>query len=122
MPIKMKPVNVIKTRLGFGPDGEAIKFLTSECAKAMDKFVPMVSGELASYRIEHNYIIYGDNSSNAYAKYQYYGIRKDGTHKINENNRDRSKHSLASSYWDKKMITADLPDIIKRVQEHYGGK
>jgi hypothetical protein len=52
-----------------------------------------------------------------YAKYQYYGERKDGSHKINEANRNRSMHPEATSFWVEKMKTAEMDDIEKEVQD-----
>ena len=107
MSVKLKPTSKIITRLGLNADGRVQKFFTSECAKAMDKYVPFDKGNLADYRLEKTSVVY----QQPYAKYQYYGVREDGTHRINEANRNRSMHPLASSYWDRKMVTADLPDI-----------
>ena len=114
MSVKMKPTNVIKAHLGLEPNGRVEKFFTSECAKAMDKYVPFDEGNLADYRIDGNLIIY----EQPYARYQYYGLSKNG----NPLNYQTDKHPLATSYWDKKMVTADLPDIVKRIQDKFGGK
>lgn len=124
MPVKIKPTSVIKARLGINPDGRVQKYFTKRCADYMDKYVPFDEGILAQYRIEDNFIIYGDNGSNPYAKYQYYGMRQDGTHQINPDKRDRSKHPLATSYWDKKMVSAEIQDLVKEVQDYInrGGK
>lgn len=121
MPVEMQPTSVINARLGINPGGTIEKFFASECAKAMDKYVPFDEGILAQYTVEGNRIIYGDNGSRYYAKYQYYGVRKDGTHAINPDNRDRSKHPLATSYWDKVMWSAEGQDIVRKVQDKIGG-
>lgn len=119
MYIRIKPPNKIKKRLGLDPGGRVQTFFTSTCAKHMDKYVPFDEGNLADYYIEDNdKIIYHQ----PYATYQYRGIREDGTHKINPANRDRSKHPLATSYWDKKMKSAEMTDIVKEVQDYIGGK
>jgi hypothetical protein len=110
----MQPTSVIKAHLGLEPNGRIQKFFTSECAKAMDKYVPFDEGILADYRIQGNLIIYEQN----YARYQYYGLSKSGK----PLNYQTDKHPLATSYWDKKMVTADLPDIVKRIQDKFGGK
>lgn len=117
MPVKMQPTSSIKVNLGINPNGKIMKFLTSECAKAMDKYVPMDNGDLRKYKIRGNLIIYGDGPSNAYARYQYHGVREDGTHKVNNYTTPGT-----GPYWDQRMITADLPDIIKRVQDKFGGR
>ena len=113
MSVRIKPTSTIIRRLGLEPNGKVQKFFTNTCAKHMDKYVPFEEGNLADYYIEGNYIVYHQ----PYAEYQYYGQRKDGSHKINPDNRDRSKHPLATSYWDKKMVTAEMIDIEKEVQE-----
>ena len=113
MSVKIKPTSVIIKRLGLDPNGRVQKDFTSVCAKHMDKYVPFSEGNLADYFIEGQYIVYHQ----PYAEYQYYGQRKDGSHKINPDNRDRSEHRSATSYWDKKMVTAEMRDIEKEMQE-----
>lgn len=124
MPIKMKPTSVIVTRLGLQEGGPVHKFLTNTCYLHMDKYVPFDSGDLAStvsITTDGTAIIY----HMPYAKYQYYGERRDGSHKINEANRNRSKHPDATSFWDKKMWNAEKADVISEVQDYiktHGGK
>ena len=109
----MKPTSVIKARLGLNPpDGSVQKFFTNTCAKHMDKYVPYKRGTLASYHIEGYYIIYDP----LYARYQYEGKRKDGTHVIKK--RTLKYHPRATSHWDKKMVTAEMSDIVKEVQNY----
>lgn len=118
MAIYINDIEDIKKRLKINDKGPAQTFLTNTCAKKMDKYVPYHTGVLANYIIEGNSIIYYQN----YAAYQYYGKRKDGSHPINEANRDRSKHPLATSRWAEKMKTAEIDDIVKEVQDFIGGK
>ena len=118
MPVKMQPTSVIKAHLGIEPNGRVQKFFTSTCAKHMDKYVPFDEGILADYHLEKDAVVY----EQPYARYQYYGVREDGTHKINEANRNRTYHPLASSYWDKKMVSAEMQDVVKEVQDYIGGK
>lgn len=106
MPIKINPTSEIKARLGLEVDGKIQKAFTNNCAKHMDKYVPMDTGQLADYRIRGTDIIYQQE----YAKYQYYGARQDGSRKIV--NRNYSLHPLASSYWDRKMVTAEIDQVI----------
>lgn len=117
MSVEIKPTSIIEERLGLEPNGKVQKQFTSSCAKHMDKYVPYRSGILSDYTIVDNMIVY----SQVYAGYQYYGQRKDETHVINPNNRDRSKHPLATSYWDKKMVSAEIEDVIKEVKQEIGG-
>lgn len=120
MPTKMKPTSEIILRLGLNSNGPVENFFVSTCARHMDKYVPYKEGNLSSYYIIGNKIVYDQE----YAKYQYYGMRRDGSRVINPDNRDRSKHPLATSYWDKKMVTAEMQDVEKEVQDFikHGGK
>lgn len=118
MSVKMKPTSMIKRNLGIDPSGPFQKWFTNTCALHMDKYVPYDEGILA------NTVIIGTNTityDQPYALYQYYGVRKDGTHKIV--NRTLTKHPLATSYWDRHMVTAEMPDIIKEAQNYikHGG-
>lgn len=121
MPINLKPTSMIKARLGLEPNGRVQKYFTKRCADYMDKYVPFDEGNLADYRIEGTNIVYEQK----YARYQYKGQREDGSHQINEANRNRDYHPLATSYWDRKMVSAEMPDLVKEVQDYargHGGK
>lgn len=115
MPIKMKPTSEIKARLGIETNGPVQKFFTSTCAKHMDKYVPFDEGNLADYRLENDAVVY----EQPYARYQYYGLSKSGK----PLNYHTDKHPLATSYWDKKMVSAEMQDIVKEVQNfvNHGG-
>lgn len=120
MPVNVKPTSVIKARLGIDKNGRVQKFFTNTCAIHMDKYVPFDKGNLADYHIEGNNMIVYEQK---YAEYQYYGMRNDGSHVINPENRDRSKHPLANTYWDRRMVTAEMQDVVKEVQDYinHGG-
>lgn len=114
MAFEMQPTSKIIARLGLEPNGRVQKFFTATCAKAMDKYVPFDKGNLADYRIEGSLIIY----EQPYARYQYYGVSKSGK----SLNYHTDKHPLATSYWDKHMVSAELQDVEKEVQKYIGGK
>ena len=123
MSVKMKPASEIVIKLGFASGSPFQKWFANTCALHMDKYVPFDEGMLSSnisIATDGTYITYEQQ----YAGYQYYGIRKDGSHAINEDNRTRTKHPLATSYWDKHMVTAEMPDILKEAQDflNRGGK
>ena len=124
MAVKMKPLSTIKVDLGIQESGPVQKFLANTCYLHMDRYVPSDSGDLASIvsiSTDGKYIIY----EQPYASYQWRGEREDGTHKINEENRNRSMHSLATSHWEDKMMTAEADDIVAEVKDHiklHGGK
>ena len=116
MRIRMKPTSVIKTRLGINPNGKVQKFLTNTCYQHMDKYVPMDEGNLRTIvDIQNNRIIY----ESPYAQYQYYGQRKDGSHKVRKYTTPGT-----GTYWDRKMVSAEMSDVIQEVQDYIdnGGK
>ena len=116
MPVKLKPTSEIKARLGIEPNGRVQKLFTSTCAKHMDKYVPMREGDLADYHLENDAVVY----EQLYARYQYNGISKSGKPlKYRED-----KHPLATHHWDKKMVSAEMQDVVKEVQDYInrGGK
>lgn len=124
MPLKLKPMSVIKADLGIEKGGPVQKFFANTCYAHMDKYVPMDSGDLASIvsiTTDGRYIIYHV----PYSVYQYRGERADGTHQIDESNRNRSKHPQATSYWDKKMMSAEKHIVLQEVADYmktHGGK
>ena len=119
MPVTIKPISEIKARLGLEPNGRVQQFFTTQCYKHMDKYVPFDEGNLSSIvDIQPSWITY----EQPYARYQYFGMRDDGTHKIDEANRNHNFHPLATSYWDKKMVSAEIEDVVKEVQDYIGGK
>lgn len=140
MPAKMQPISVIKARLGIEPNGRVQKFFTNTCYKHMDKYVPLDNGDLrTNVDIQPNSITY----ESPYARYQYYGKKmvmsngksayyspdygfwsKKGEKKI-VTNEDLVYHTPGTGpYWDKKMVSAEMQDVIKEVQDYVnrGGK
>ena len=114
MPVKLKPTSAIKARLGIEPNGRVQKFFTNSCYKHMDKYVPKDIGNLrVNVDIEPKQIIY----ESPYAKYQYYGIRADGTRPVKNYTTPGT-----GTYWDKRMVSAEMGDIVKEVQDYIGGK
>ncbi len=116
MPVKMKPTSQIKARLGLEPNGRVQKFFTNTCYKHMDKYVPKDNGELRTVvDIESNSITY----EMPYARYQYYGMRDDGTHVVKNYTTPGT-----GTYWDKRMVSAEMQDVVKEVQNYvnHGGK
>ena len=114
MPVKLKPTSVIKARLGIEPNGRVQKFFTNTCYKHMDKYVPMDEGNLrANVSIDDNSITY----ESPYARYQHYGVREDGTHQVKNYTTPGT-----GPYWDKRMVSAEMQDVVKEVQSYIGGK
>lgn len=114
MPAKMQPTSVIKARLGIEPNGRVQKFLVHTCKIHMDKYVPYDTGTLSRTATElPNGVLYRQD----YAKVVYEGIRNGKEIKYNQD-----KHPLAGAHWDREMVTAEMQDVIREVQNYIGGK
>ena len=116
MPVTIKPTSVIKARLGIEPNGRVQKFFTNTCYKHMDKYVPKDEGNLRTIvDIQPSKIIY----EMPYARYQYYGVREDGSHRVQNYTTPGT-----GAYWDKRMVSAEMQDVVKEVQNYInrGGK
>lgn len=131
MAVEMKPTSVIKARLGLEPNGKVQKFFTNTCYRYMDKYVPRDTGTLSeNVTLDADSITY----ESPYAHYQYIGklyvdpqtkkgafysedygfwsrpgVRKEAT------NIDLI-HTNGFSYWDKHMVSAEMQDVVKEVQ------
>ena len=114
MPVKLQPTSVIKARLGIEPSGRVQKFFTNTCYKHMDKYVPQDTGDLRTIvDIQADSITY----EMPYARYQYYGMWDDGTHVVQNYTTPGT-----GPYWDKRMVSAEMPTIENEVQRYIGGK
>ena len=116
MSVKLKPTSQIKARLGIEPNGRVQKFFTNTCYKHMDKYVPKRDGNLRTIvDIQSDSITYEQE----YAKYQYYGMRKDGSHIVKNYTTPGT-----GPYWDRRMVSAEIQDVVKEVQDYVnrGGK
>lgn len=113
MGVYINSLDQIKRRLGINQDGPVQAFMTETCFKAMDKYVPRRDGNLKNrvYLTNHS-ITY----QSPYARYQYYGVREDGTHKVTHYTTPGT-----GPYWDKRMISAEMDSVIKQVQEKING-
>ena len=122
---KMKPVGVIKARLGVNPSGKVQRQLVHTCAIHMDKYVPKRDGDLATSVEEGiNYIRY----NTPYAHYQYEGIlyvdpetgspwaRKDAT-KVPTNRRLTYHTPGTGHHWDRRMVSAEMDEVEKEVED-----
>ena len=116
MSAKIKPTSVIKANLGIEPNGKVQKFFTNTCYRYMDKYVPKDNGILReNVTIDSNSITYEQE----YASYQYYGERKDGSHKVTNYTTPGT-----GPYWDERMKSADMQNVVAEVQNfiNKGGK
>ena len=109
MSVRMKADSVIIANLGLQPNGPVQKFFTSSCAKHMNKYIPKNEGNL---RINHT--IYDDKIvyESPYARYQYYGVREDGTHKV-----ENYTTPGTGPYWDKRMWSAEKEQVVAETQK-----
>ena len=111
MPVKMKPTSVIKARLGLEPNGRVQQFFTNTCYKHMDKYVPMDEGNLRSnVDIQPDHITY----ESPYAHVQYVGYTKGPVKNYTTPG--------TGPYWDKRMVSAEMSQVVKEVQNYVGGK
>lgn len=114
MAVKLKPTSQIKVRLGVDPNGRVQKFFTNTCYKHMDKYVPKDEGNLRTIvDIQDDSITY----ESPYAEYQYYGMRKDGSRVVRKYTTPGT-----GTYWDKRMKSAEMQQVVKEVQDYIGGK
>ena len=110
MDIKLNPTSKIKARLGIESNGRVQKFFTNTCYKHMDKYVPMDEGNLRiNANIQSDSITY----ESPYARYQYHGMREDGTHVV-------KNYTTAGTgpYWDKRMWSAEKKEVVDEVQKY----
>lgn len=114
MAVYIDSLEKIKKRLKIDDNGSAQAFLVNTCYKHMDKYVPRRDGNLRTIvDINKNSITY----QSVYAGYQYYGQRKDGSHKVRNYTTPGT-----GSYWDKRMISAEIDNVVDEVQKFIGGK
>lgn len=111
--MSLKPVSTIKAKLGIEPNGVMHKYFAERCKDYMNaKYVPEDTGTL----IESSYI---DNECNivypqVYAHAQYVGI-------VNGSEVKNYTKAGTGPYWDKRMVSADMPKIINEMQEMING-
>lgn len=114
MPVKMQPTSVIKANLGIEPNGRVQSYFTERCYTHMDKYVPMDTGDLRRvHTLTSDTITY----EQPYAHAQYVGIVNGGEVK-------NYTTPGTGPYWDKRMVSAEMQDIVKEIQDFVdkGGK
>lgn len=114
MKVQIDSASEIIKKTGLDPYGPIQSFFTNECYRRMDKYVPM--SDLDS-RGDLRTIVYIDSDSITYevpyASYQYYGMRADGTHRINP---EHYTTPGTGPYWDRKMMSAEKEQLIQSVK------
>lgn len=119
MKVRMRPTSVIEARLGIEPNGKVQRVFQNACYEYMDKYVPKRKGQLRE-RVDLSnpeQIVY----ESKYARYQYYGMRDDGSHIVNPANYTTPG---TGPYWDKRMVSAEFGEVLQRVKDsiNRGGK
>ena len=110
MPVRLKPASQIKARLGIDANGRVQKFFTNTCYKHMDKYVQMDEGNLrTNVDIKSNSITY----ESPYAKYQYKGMRDDGSRVVKNYTTPGT-----GPYLDKRMKSVEMSEVVKEVQDY----
>ena len=103
--MKMKPISQIKADLGINPGGRVQRFFTDTCYRYMDKYVPKDIGNLRDIIDKGvDYITY----EVPYAHYQY----------VNQFPEDHYTTPGTGPHWDERMVSAEMNDVIKEVQEY----
>ena len=128
----LKPISQIKADLGIEPNGRVQKYFTATCAKHMDKYVPMKAGNLRkNITITAKTIKY----NSPYAHYMYVGKVMGPNIPIKDKSgnivrwfspKGKPKHYTGKnivyrqggSYWDKKMVSAEMKDVVSEVQDY----
>ena len=110
--MKMKPISTIKADLGIDVNGKVQRFFTDTCYKHMDKYVPLAdTGNLRNVVDKGaNYITY----EMPYAHAQYIGV-------VHGSPVRNYTTPGPGSYWDKRMVSAEMQDVVKDVQEYVNG-
>lgn len=104
----LKPINQIKADLGINPNGKVQAFFTDTCIKHMDKYVPKENRNLRNNISKtQNSVTYESN----YARTQYIG-------EVNGAPVQNYTTAGTGSYWDKKMVSAEMNDVVKEVQAY----
>ena len=118
MKIEMKPDSIIASRLNLEPNGKVHAYFTAMCAKHMDVYVPKREGKLRETVVKNGQVTRNVTTdrivyTQPYARYQYYGERKDGSHKV-----VNYTTSGTGRFWDRKMWTVDGHIIEKEVENY----
>ena len=109
--MKIKPVSTIKADLGINPSGRVQRFFTDTCYNHMYKYVPKKIGNLRNIVSKTAKSI---TFESPYAHAQYVGI-------VNGYPVKHYTTAGTGAYWDKKMVSAEMQDVVREVQEYVNG-
>lgn len=115
MAVKLKPTSQIKKRLGINPNGRIQKAFTNSCRNHMDKYVPY-SGDTGRIHLRENVSLREDSITyeSPYAHAQYVGYTTGPV--VNYTTPG------TGPYWDERMKSVEMDDIVKEMQKLIGGK
>lgn len=120
----------IMRRRGLHPDGFTQKLFTTECARHMDRYIPMQSGALKNTRlIGPNYVAY----NSPYAHYQYRGMLMLAPNGSSWAKKGEGKHDsgreltyrgapMRGKEWDRRMWADNRDRILRAVARACGGR
>lgn len=115
MKVEMKPISVIITNHHIEPNGKVHAYFTAMCAKHMDVYVPKREGKLRETVVKNGQVTRNVTTdriiyTQPYARYQFYGERRDGSHKV-------VNYTTAGTgrRWDRKMATVDGHILSKEI-------
>ena len=111
MATKLKPVSTIIMDFGLEEYGDGHNYFASRCRDRMNaRYVPEDTKTLidTSYVDGECNIVY----EQVYAGYQYYGQRKDGSHKVVNYSKPGT-----GPYWDKTMLSAEKDLLVKDMED-----
>jgi hypothetical protein len=107
--MRLNPISQIKADLGIDVNGKVQKFFTDICAKHMEKYIPQDTLALITNVDKgSNYITY----ESEYAHYQY----------VNQFPEENYTTPGTGPYWDKRMVSAEMPIVVKEVQRYVNGR
>ena len=110
--MRMKPISTIKADLGIEANGKVQRFFTNTCYKHMDKYVPL--GDTGNLRDVVTKTANSITYEMSYAHAQYVGI-------VNGSQVRHYTTPGTGPYWDKRMVSAEMQNVIKEVQEYLNG-
>lgn len=135
MSVKFKPISNIHTTLGIEPNGRVQRKFQDACYRHMEKYVPYDEGSLRREvdLSNPNYIVYEmpyahymyigekyvmDNGKSAYYSpdYGYWSAKGKKKHPSGE---PLQYHTGGTgAYWDKRMVSAEINEVVKEVQNY----
>lgn len=122
--VRMARLDEIKKSLGIEPNGKVQAFFTQTCAIHMDKYVPYDTGTLAGTVVKNNVTTGNVKSDKIIYDQEYATVVYGGVRNGKELHYNTDKHPLAGPYWDRRMVSAEMQDVVKEVQDFVdrGGK